>query len=91
MDGSPVHHSRGQSRPTAVPVAVDVREKHSLAAIVRDAGGPLSLADAVDLALDVCDELANAHANGIVHGTSGSIGSARCGRASRVSGSTSSR
>ncbi|HVJ93571.1 MAG TPA: hypothetical protein VM580_27405 [Labilithrix sp.] len=45
----------------------DAPEKRSLAAILRD-HGPLSVADAVDITLDLCDELANVHANGIVHG-----------------------
>ncbi len=44
--------------------------KRSLAAIVRD-NGPLEMSDAVDIALDVCDVLANAHANGVVHGDLG--------------------
>jgi hypothetical protein len=45
-------------------------EKRSLASILRD-HGPVSVTDAVDIALDVCDELANAHVNGIVHGDLG--------------------
>ena len=45
-------------------------EKRSLASILRD-HGPLPVIDAVDIALDVCDELANAHVNGIVHGDLG--------------------
>lgn len=45
-------------------------KKRSLASILRD-HGPLSVSDAVDIALDVCDELANVHANGVVHGDLG--------------------
>ncbi len=45
-------------------------EKRSLASILRD-HGPVPVTEAVDIALDVCDELASAHANGIVHGDLG--------------------
>src|SRR5262249_30722810 len=47
-----------------------VGEKRSLASLLRD-HGPLSVMDAVDVVLDVCDELSNAHANGVVHGDLG--------------------
>src|SRR4051794_41077007 len=47
-----------------------IPEKRSLASILRD-HGPLAVTDAVDVALDVCDELANAHVNGVVHGDLG--------------------
>lgn len=46
------------------------KEKRSLAAILRRHGA-LSVADAIDIVLDICDELANAHANGLVHGDLG--------------------
>lgn len=45
-----------------------VSSKRSLAEIVH-AGGPLSVTDAVDVVLDLCDELSYAHANGVVHGS----------------------
>jgi serine/threonine-protein kinase len=60
---------RGDDAPTKAWSEL-LREKRSLAAIVRDAGR-LCIQDSVDLVLDVCDELANAHANGIVHGDLG--------------------
>src|SRR5262249_7834440 len=47
-----------------------IAEKRSLAAILRD-HGPFSGADAVDVILHVCDELASARANGVVHGDLG--------------------
>src|SRR4051812_36835447 len=46
------------------------REKRSLASILRDQG-PLTVTEAVDIVLDVCDELSNAHTNGVVHGDLG--------------------
>jgi serine/threonine-protein kinase len=45
-------------------------EKRSLASILRD-HGPLSVSDAVDVTLDLCEELSRAHANGVVHGDLG--------------------
>ncbi|OJY20295.1 MAG: hypothetical protein BGO98_43855 [Myxococcales bacterium 68-20] len=45
-------------------------EKRSLASILRD-HGTLAVPDAVDIALDVCDEVATAHVHGIVHGDLG--------------------
>lgn len=60
----------GSPDPLAASWAELLREKRSLAAIVRDAGR-LCIQDSVDIVLDVCDELANAHANGIVHGDLG--------------------
>jgi serine/threonine-protein kinase len=60
----------GSPDPLATSWAELLREKRSLAAIVRDAGR-LCVQDSVDIVLDVCDELANAHANGIVHGDLG--------------------
>jgi eukaryotic-like serine/threonine-protein kinase len=45
-------------------------EKRSLASILRE-HGPLSVMDAVDIALDVCDVLTNAHVHGVVHGDLG--------------------
>lgn len=50
--------------------AEDAPNKRSLAAILRDEG-LLSIVDAVDIALDVCDALANAHRHGVVHGDLG--------------------
>jgi hypothetical protein len=47
-----------------------LQEKRSLAAILREKGA-LSVTDAIDVVLDVCDELANAHQNGVVHGDLG--------------------
>lgn len=44
--------------------------KRSLASIVRD-HGPLSVEDAVDITLDLCEALVTAHANGVVHGDLG--------------------
>src|SRR5690348_2874392 len=63
---------RSESGPTEPPVsrARTELEKRSLAAILRD-HGPLRVVDAVDLVLDLCDELANAHMNGVVHGDLG--------------------
>ncbi|MBX3230775.1 MAG: hypothetical protein KIT84_01050 [Labilithrix sp.] len=60
----------GSPDPLSTSWAELLRDKRSLAAIVRDAG-KLCVADSVDILLDVCDELANAHANGIVHGDLG--------------------
>lgn len=60
----------GSADPLSTSWAELLREKRSLAAIVRDAGR-LCIQDSVDVVLDVCDELANAHANGIVHGDLG--------------------
>ncbi|MFO0743144.1 MAG: hypothetical protein U0270_45145 [Labilithrix sp.] len=60
----------GSPDPLSTSWAELLREKRSLAAIVRDAGR-LCIQDSVDIVLDVCDELANAHANGIVHGDLG--------------------
>jgi hypothetical protein len=45
-------------------------DKRSLAAILRS-HGPLPVMDAIDVTLDVCDELANAHMNNVVHGDLG--------------------
>src|SRR5689334_19236373 len=60
-----------QDPPTLArpPVGLE-REKRSLAAILRDFG-PMRVNDAVDVVLDVCEELANAHVNGVVHGDLG--------------------
>lgn len=44
--------------------------RRSVASIVRD-HGPLAVADAVDITLDLCEALAAAHANGVVHGDLG--------------------
>lgn len=52
------------------PVSPDAKGKRSLASILRTQGA-LSITDAVDIALDICDELANAHANDVVHGDLG--------------------
>ena len=41
-------------------------EKRSLATILR-AHGRIPVVDAVDIALDICDALASAHAHGVVH------------------------
>lgn len=60
----------GSADPLSTSWAELLREKRSLAAIVRDAGR-LCVQDSVDIVLDVCDELASAHANGIVHGDLG--------------------
>jgi hypothetical protein len=57
-------HSRGPAS------AEGSLEKRSLAKILRD-HGPLRVTDAVDLVLDVCDELSYAHMNGVVHGDLG--------------------
>jgi serine/threonine protein kinase len=59
--------------PTLAPqeeLGLEPPQKRSVASILRD-HGPLSIVDAVDVALDVCSELASAHANGVVHGDLG--------------------
>jgi hypothetical protein len=58
------------ARPPVGRSGQDQGEKRSLAAILRDFG-PMRVSDAVDVVLDVCEELANAHLNGVVHGDLG--------------------
>jgi hypothetical protein len=45
-------------------------EKRSLASIIR-AHGTLAVTDAIDITLDICEVLAHAHLNGVVHGDLG--------------------
>ena len=58
------------SSPAALGRARKPQGKRTLAKILRERG-VLSTAHAVDVALDVCDALTTAHANGIVHGQLG--------------------
>jgi hypothetical protein len=58
------------NRHLAAVAARGSRTKRSLGAVLRERG-PLPLAHAVELALDVCDALSVAHSNGVVHGQLG--------------------
>lgn len=59
-----------ESSPGALGRPRTPQGKRTLAKILRERGA-LSTAHAVDVALDICDALATAHANGVVHGQLG--------------------
>jgi hypothetical protein len=67
---SALERSKAAGKVRAEEQGTEANQKRSLAAILQ-AHGPLSVRDAVDVVLDVLDELANAHANGVVHGDLG--------------------